>query len=114
MIVFLTTDLMFSSRVRGAGERLGVPVAVVGALDAALETCCEEQVRLVLIDLTTPGLDLETLVAELKATSSAPHVLAYGPHVHAARLKAARRAGCDQVLTRGQFNAQMDALLEAV
>jgi CheY-like chemotaxis protein len=114
MIVFLTTDLMFSSRVTGAGERLGVPVTVVGTFDAALEACCEEQVRLVLIDLTTPGLDLETLVPELKATPSAPHMLAYGPHVHAARLKAARHAGCDQVLTRGQFNAQMDALLKAV
>jgi hypothetical protein len=32
--------------------------------------------------------------------------------VHAAKLEAARAAGCTEVLTRGQFDRQMGGLLE--
>ena len=111
MIVFLTQDLMFSSRASGAAERLGVELVAVATAAAALEKCEAEPVRLVLIDLTLPGLDLATLAAQLKASPSTPKLCAYAPHVHENRLDAARQAGCDQVLTRGQFNAQLDAIL---
>lgn len=114
MIVFLTNDLMFSSRVTGAGQRLGMPVTVVPSAERAMAVCNQDQVRLVLVDLTLPALDMGPLVAELKATHSAPKILAYGPHVHKNQLTAAQQAGCDRVLTRGQFNAQMDALLSGV
>ncbi len=33
-------------------------------------------------------------------------------HVHVACLDAAREAGCTEVLTRGQFNKQVDKLLQ--
>jgi len=59
----------------------------------------------VLIDLTMSGVDLNELLARLKATDPAPQsVMAFGPHVHRQRLDAARQAGCDRVLTRGQLH----------
>jgi hypothetical protein len=37
------------------------------------------------------------------AGAAKPPVIAYGSHVDTATLKAARAAGCNQVLTRSQF-----------
>ena len=39
-------------------------------------------------------------------------MIAYGPHVDEAVLADAAEAGCDQVLTRGQFNKQYPELLQ--
>jgi hypothetical protein len=38
-------------------------------------------------------------------------ILAYGPHVHEDRLAAARAAGCDAVVSRGQLDREADSLL---
>ena len=67
---------------------------------------------LVLLDLNTPGVNLADLIPALRDAANPPRsIIAYGPHVHEDRLAAAAAAGCDEVLTRGQFNARMDDLL---
>jgi hypothetical protein len=38
-------------------------------------------------------------------------IVAYAPHVHEDRLRAATEAGCNEVLSRGQFDRQMDDIL---
>ena len=40
-------------------------------------------------------------------------MIAYGAHVDEAALADAAEAGCDQVLTRGQFNQQYAELLQS-
>jgi hypothetical protein len=47
----------------------------------------------------------------VKAASAATRVIAFGPHVHEDRLAAARAAGCDSVLSRGQFFSQAENVL---
>jgi CheY-like chemotaxis protein len=67
---------------------------------------------LVIVDLTTPNLDIRDAVQRLRAASPAPAaILAFAPHVQADRLRAAVQAGCDQVLTRGQFSREMSSWL---
>jgi len=67
---------------------------------------------LVLVDLSTQGLDLRALIRRLRAVSSrAISIVAYGPHVQEANLAAAREAGCDEVLARGQIDLQIEAML---
>ncbi len=57
-----------------------------------------------LIDLGFPNLDLPDLLRRLVETCPArPRVVAYGSHVDAAGLRAAREAGCDLVLPRSKF-----------
>ena len=56
-----------------------------------------------LVDLHNPGLDLPRLLDDLKALGAPPRVVAYGSHVEAATLHAARVAGCDPVLPRSRF-----------
>jgi CheY-like chemotaxis protein len=59
----------------------------------------------VVIDLETPGVDIADLVVAIRPQGDL-RVVAFGPHVHAARLEAARAAGCDAVLSRGQVSSQ--------
>ncbi len=86
---------------------------LAGDARAAIAAAGDPEVRLAAVDLRAPGLDVATLVAGLRSARSAPiHVLAGGPHVHEASLAAARAAGCDEVVTRGEFERRLDAAVE--
>ena len=111
-VLLVSADLLFASRLAGAAERLAVTLETAANAQSALDRCAAGPVKLVLLDLTLPGLDVATLVAQLRAAEHAPRaIVAYGPHVHEAKLQAAEQAHCDAVLTRGQFNAQMEEVL---
>lgn len=111
-VALLTGDLMVSSRVEGAAERVGAAVKSVATVNDIVTLCDQSPPRLVIVDLSTPSLDIAGLVEQTKtATETAPAILAFGPHVHESLLAAARRAGCDEVASRGQFFAQLDAIL---
>jgi DNA-binding response OmpR family regulator len=70
-------------------------------------------VALVILDLSTPDLNLKHLLPALrKQNSEIGPIVAFGPHVQASRLTAARQAGCDDVLTQGEFHRRVGALLE--
>jgi DNA-binding NarL/FixJ family response regulator len=112
-VLFLSSDLMFSSRVGGAAKALGVTVQLV-ADPAALPDKLTADCRLVLVDLTLDRLNLPAVVRAVKAAAPAARVIAYGAHVDEAALADAAEAGCDQVLTRGQFHQQHADLLRSV
>jgi DNA-binding NarL/FixJ family response regulator len=112
LCIFLCADLMFASRVLGAAKTLQVPLKIVPvAADAGRSLTAET--RLVIVDLTMPGLDLAQAVATIREHSPSARIVAFGPHVDEAALGAAREAGCD-VLTRGQFQQNYAALLQSV
>ncbi len=112
-VLFLTSDLVFSSRVAASASQMGATLRTVMApAKLADEFAAHPDVSLLLIDLYMPGLDIAAVVVEARAAvSHSLGIVAYGPHVHEDRLGAAREAGCDEVLTRGQFNSQIDAVL---
>ncbi len=71
---------------------------------ALIELAQQHSVRCILVDLSNPGLDIAALVRALRPNVGPVHYLvAYGSHVDAATLKAARDAGCDLVLPRSKF-----------
>jgi DNA-binding NarL/FixJ family response regulator len=109
-VVFVGTDLMFSSQLLGAAGQLGQKLAVAGnASDAAAKLAPDT--KLMIIDLTLPGLDLPAIVTATRATASQAKIVAFGPHVDEAALAAAQTAGADLVLSRGQFHKQYAAIL---
>jgi len=111
-VVLLSSDLMGGSRVESAARRLGVDLRIVGNIDAALDYCAVQRVPLVIVDLGTAGLDLSSLITRLKSgPEHGPATVAFGPHVHEETLDAAKAAGCDLVLSRGQFMSQADTIL---
>lgn len=117
-VLLLTTDLIVSSLAGGAASRQAKALVTAGSAAALLERLGQNQQstspaqpRLVLIDLSTTGLNVRELVASLRALATPVRVIAFGPHVHEQRLAEARDAGCDRVVSRGQFQSQIDALL---
>jgi CheY-like chemotaxis protein len=100
----LCDDLIFYSRVSGAAEAAGRAVRMVRTAEQLAAAARTAPPAGVIVDLQNPGLDLPGLLAALKgACPVMPRVIAYGSHVAADVLRAARQAGCDRVLPRSQF-----------
>ena len=112
-IIFLTDDLFFSPRVVGIAQAAGHSIREAANTAAAAELAASESARLVIVDLDASGLDVAALVASL-GSDTPPKVLAFGPHVQADKLDAAREAGCDLVVSRGQFSSDLSTLLETL
>lgn len=100
---------MATSAAEGAARAVGVDLVVArpGAELAGLDS----STRLVAIDLTAKGVDLLALVERVRRLAPQATLLAYGPHVHEARLAGAQQAGFDVVLSRGAFYKQLADLL---
>jgi DNA-binding NarL/FixJ family response regulator len=113
-VLYLTGDLLFSSRVSGAAANLGIPLQICGSVDKLLESASNADCRLVFLDLTLAGVDLQAAVPAIRAKLPQAKIVAYGPHVHEAALAAAKAAGCDEVLSRGQFDREFGRLLREV
>lgn len=109
----VTGDLLFSSRFMATAESIGSEAVVVSNAAQLRSSAATRPARRVFVDLTSPGSDLTELLEVVGEMDSRPAVVAYGPHVMEAKLEEARQAGCDEVLSKGQFNSQMEARLQA-
>jgi DNA-binding response OmpR family regulator len=111
-VVLFSNDLTVLSRVEGAASHLGKTVRSVST-SAQLADCGDDGAPgLLIIDLSSPSLEIDKLVAQWKLQEpAATRIVAFGPHVHEERLAAARQAGCDVVVSRGQFFSQIDSIL---
>ncbi|MEZ6069827.1 MAG: histidine kinase [Pirellulales bacterium] len=115
---FLSNDLAIGSRVDAAATRAGVELGQFSAAERLLAATSEDPAAAVILDLaalpsfaSTPGSSVGDLVAALRASSPHRRIVAFAPHVHERQIAAARQAGCDHVLSRGQFFAGLDRLL---
>ena len=112
-LLLFSTDLMTASRVEGAAARAGVEFLSTVGIDHAAAQTGSGDVTLVLVDLTSASLDVAQLVERIRSVGTdGAAIVAFGPHVQKERLAAAREAGCDEVLTRGQFFAELDAIVQ--
>lgn len=110
-LLLLTSDLMCSSQVAGIARGLGLPVATFGSAEALVAAAAEGP-SVVVLDLNAAGVDVGELAPRLRSAAQPPRaIVAFGPHVHESRLEAARQAGCDEVLPRGQFYAGGEPIL---
>ena len=108
--LILSDDLLDGSRIAGHARAAGLEV-VTCRDSATLLTALDRRPALALLDLHNPGLELETVVPTLR--TAGVRVVGFGSHVDVARLKAARAAGCDEVLPRSAFFEQLDERLRA-
>lgn len=109
--LLVSGDLFFSSKITGTAGQLGIRIELCSALSQAKQNAASGAYRFVLLDLGLPGLDVEELLASLPS-GQRPKVVAFGPHVHTARLDEARRAGCDDVLPRSRFSAELPRIVQ--
>jgi hypothetical protein len=106
-VVFLSGDLMFASRVRGAAEAAGLGFQLTGSLPE------DRMIRWVIVDLATRSGSVDGLMQRCQQVCPDAKVLAYGPHVQVAKLEKAKQAGIPVVITRGQFDRSLGSLFEA-
>jgi CheY-like chemotaxis protein len=112
--LLLSDDLIFTSRVAGTARDIGVTVKAARSAEALVALAREAPPRCVILDLANPGLAVADLLRRLRETCTPmPRVVAYGPHVDAVALRAAREAGCDPVLPRSKFVEELPRSLPA-
>lgn len=110
--LILSDDLIFTSRVTGTARAGGMTIQPARSSDVLEQLARQKSPVCVLIDLSNPGLEIETLIEKLRAACAPmPRVVAYGSHVDTATLRRAREAGCDVVLPRSKFVEDLPVML---
>lgn len=108
----LISDLMTASQATAAAQRAGAPLTLVASEDALIAQAESLSPRLVIVDLSHPGMDASRLFDRLQPQlPSGATTVAFGPHVHKERLAAAAAAGFGLVLSRGRFQTEMVEIL---
>ncbi len=110
--IYLTSDLFFSSRFISLARQHGWPLEMAASIDAVRDKAADREVVLLIVDLGKFADQISDLLAELRPSCAEMHVVAYGPHVDEAALDLARQAGCDEVLSQGQFNQLAGQILQ--
>ncbi len=113
MILLITKDLFFVPAIRSAAERQASHLQVALSHDSNKVTeLSAEKVSAWILDLNSLTVgEIEGVVKSLSSSFPAARRVAFGPHVQTARLEAAARAGCEQVLSRGQLSSQIERLI---
>lgn len=114
-LLLFTQDLMIGSRVEGAARQHGLKLVTIGNQAGVVEAAGDAESLVLIVDLQVSGLDIGALVTAVRGSRepSVP-IVAFGPHVHEARLEAARAANCDAVLTRGQLDREVGNVVGAL
>jgi DNA-binding NarL/FixJ family response regulator len=107
MILLLSDDLLDASKTIANGRAAGVAVLQCKSLPALVEQMEMNEIACCIIDLQCPGLMFDELMFAVGRRPKPTRLIAYGSHVDAARLKAARDAGCDQVMPRSKYFEEM-------
>ena len=88
-------------------DRAGYTVTGVADGADALDACRTRRPDVVVLDLGLPGLDGWETARRLKATANPPPIVALTAHALPGDEERARRAGCDDVLTKPCRNAEL-------
>lgn len=113
MVVIITSDLMMASTASSHGRQHDVSVAQATSIDKAMQIIDENRPHVLLVDLQSPGLNIADVGEKVSglADSISPLTIGYAQHVEIDLITAARSAGFDQVLTRGQLNSQLGRII---
>jgi CheY-like chemotaxis protein len=110
--ILLSRDLIFTAKVTGTARELGKRVMVAGNLALATAMIAQWRPRVVLVDLAAGDLVAPpALTAFRQQTGSRTAFVAFGSHVDTQALADAKAAGCDEVMPRSKFSAELPALI---
>lgn len=106
-------DLMFSSKVTAAlgGKKVNWLPRGTKVADHVAAT----KPDVLLVDLASPALDAVNAIRAIKSgEQKGTVVIGYVDHTRADVMDAARAAGCDQVLSKGEFARRLPELLQGL
>jgi hypothetical protein len=114
MLLYLASDLLWASKIKGTADALGIPARPVRnaqMLTARLgEATQDAPVRALLVDLESGPVGLE-LIALAGHHTPALRIVAFGPHVATEAFEAAHASGAHEVMARGGLAANLPAIL---
>jgi len=106
-------DLMFSSKVNAAAR--GKKIDWLPRGTSVAEHVAATKPDVLLIDLGSPKLDAVNAVKAIKSgDSKSTTVIGYLDHTREDLIEAARAAGCDQVMSKGEFARRLPELLDGI
>jgi DNA-binding NarL/FixJ family response regulator len=106
-VVYMISDMLFSSKLREAAKATGVTVQP--ARDASAWAVAAREAKLAIVDLRMPAA-LAALDALAGAPSSA-RVVGFIDHERTDVMDQARAKGCTDVMAKGQFANALPKLL---
>lgn len=110
--VLLSRDLIFTSKITGTARALGARVLVAGDPALAQAMIAQWRPAVVFADLAAGDLVAPTVLTALRRQAEPDTAfVAFGSHVDTQALAAARAAGCDEVMPRSRFSAELPALI---
>ena len=111
-LVLLSRDLMLSSRIDHVARKVGYSPKTYADLSSAQTELADEEAKALFLDLQLPGLDVAKVVESARdLRGNDLLIVGCGPHVHEQRLEEARQAGCDRVVSKGQFDRDAENIL---
>jgi CheY-like chemotaxis protein len=108
-VLALVDDLFFQAKMVETARQVGVALRVVASGDALVQAATAQAPALVLVDLNARQGALQGLT-QLCAAGQTP-VVAFLSHVQTDLAEQARAAGCEQVLPRSKFTADLAEIL---
>jgi len=110
--LLLCRDLIFTTKVKGTAVALGYRIQVAGDPLLARSLIETSRPRVVFVDLTAGEMVApRALSAYLKLAGPDVWFVAFGSHVETESLIAAKAVGCQAVLTRSKFAAELPELM---
>ena len=109
-VIALVDDLFFQSKLVETARNVGVVIQTVSTGDALIAATTSGGVRLLLVDLNARQAPLEA-IEKLHAAGNPVPVVAFLSHVQTDMAEKARAAGCEQVLPRSKFTADLANIL---
>ena len=115
-VLVIATNLFFLPRIQNIAAPSGCDTRQVMTIDRLKEEMADGETVLVLVDLEAdPDFWGDAVRTVLASGPSRPKIVGYGGHTNTAMLQKAEEAGCDLVLTKGQFSRDLSKLIaEAV
>lgn len=109
MIAAVVSDLIFATKITSTAGTVGADVQIVRSLDQLSAWLEGGGGAMALVDLEADAVD--PMAAVRACHLHRVHVVAFGSHVRADLMEAARKAGADRVVARSAFVRELPALL---
>ncbi|MCL5268716.1 MAG: response regulator [Bacteroidetes bacterium] len=112
-ITAVVNDLAFMTKIRNTAEYFGISVGFVGS-EGQIDRYAKDS-ELIVIDLESDFIDPVNTIEKLKANpqTASTRLIAYISHVNSSVRAQALAAGCDEVLSRFEFSANLREILQS-
>ena len=113
-VVAAVNNLFFVGKLQSAAKQASVELTFASSEDDLLEKV-RAGTELVVLDLGDQDMDTVEAIKKLRSVPETARVpmVAFVRHTDPDRAEQARRAGCDKVMARSEFSAQLVDLLRS-